>query len=691
MKLAERLELGPGYVRAAFEPSTFDAESRTVELCWTTGAEVERFDWDRGRYIESLSLDKKHVRLDRLNSGASLLDNHNAYGGVRSVLGVVEKAWIDGDEGRALVRFSARAEDVMEDVRAGIIRNVSVGYRVHAFRDDTEEADRELRQKRLTAVDWEPFELSLVTIPADAQAGVRSAQWDKTPCEVLSKEPTMTKQFGAGLEDGAQTRAQGGENVVPLGQDTTTANFRGVGTPGFQGAQHDVDLDAERKAAAQSAADAEFARQAEIREHCRTLGLGDDVTERFIASRKSVGQLTKEIQEAYTASQDTGSEIRTAGTTVGEEDIAKRREVAIEAMMQRISPRHKPTQSLGDFAGRSLVDVVRLFETARGRDGLGLTRDGLFRAAFHTTGDLPYLLTEVGNRTLRAEYELMDSTWEPFVTEGTLPDYRPMSRLSLGDAPDIEELPESGDIKYGSTIEAKETVQLAQYGRGMMFGRTALINDDLNALARVVSMQGRRVASLVADLVYEQLLAGTLSDGSIYKTSSPNRKNTITGGTSALTADAAGIAALSALEAKMLVQKSMGNGKDAGMHLNLRPENLIVPVALKAIAEKIVADITPTDVGAVVPGSIKRLNLIVDPRLDDGIARKSIAGDANAWYLTASKAAIDLVQLDWLQGAVGPQFDMDECFENRGIKYGVWADVGASVIEYRGFAKSAGA
>lgn len=691
MKLAERLELGPGFVRAAFQPSTFDAEARTVELTWTTGAEVERVDWDRGSYVESLSLDPKHVRLDRLNKGAALLDNHNAWGGVRSVLGVVERAWIEGDEGRALVRFSARAEDVMEDVRAGIIRNVSVGYRVHQFRDDTEEADRERRQKRLTAIDWEPFELSLVTIPADAQAGVRSAPRDLTPCEVLSKEPTMTKPFGTGLEDGAQTRAQGGENVVPLGEDTTSANFRGVGTPQFQGAQHDVDLDAERKAAAQSAADAEFARQAEIRDHCRTLGLGDDVTERFIQSRKALGDLTKEIRDAYAAAKDTGSEIRTTGTEVGTEDIAKRREVAVQAMMQRIRPHEKPTESLGDFASRSLVDVVRLFETARGRNGLSLTREELYRAAFHTTGDLPYLLTEVGNRTLRAEYALQDATWEPFVTEGTLPDYRPMSRLSLGDAPDIEELPESGDIKYGSTIEAKETVQLAQYGRGMMFGRTALINDDLNALARVVSMQGRRVASLVADLVYEQLLAGTLSDGSIYKTASPNRKNTITGGSSALTADAAGIAALSSLEAKMLVQKSMGNGKDAGMHLNLRPENLIVPVALKAIAEKIVADITPTDVGAVVPGSIKRLNLIVDPRLDDGIARKSISGDTTAWYLTAAKAAIDLVQLDWLQGAVGPQFDMDECFENRGIKYGVWADVGASVIEYRGFAKSAGA
>jgi len=157
-------------VRAMFAPGTVNTEARTVELVWSKGAQVQRSSWDRGSYIEELSMAPGHVRLDRLNKGAPLLDSHDAFS-LRSQIGVVERAWIAGNEGRAVVRFSARedVEPIFQDVVAGIYRNVSVGYRVHKTeRDEAGEIPVE------RAVDWEPYELSLVTIPADAGAQVRS-------------------------------------------------------------------------------------------------------------------------------------------------------------------------------------------------------------------------------------------------------------------------------------------------------------------------------------------------------------------------------------------------------------------------------------------------------------------------------------------------------------------------------------
>ena len=62
------------------QSETIDAEARTVEVLWSTGATVRRRDlWTGKRYDEALSLDPRHVDLSRLNSGAPLLNAHGAF------------------------------------------------------------------------------------------------------------------------------------------------------------------------------------------------------------------------------------------------------------------------------------------------------------------------------------------------------------------------------------------------------------------------------------------------------------------------------------------------------------------------------------------------------------------------------------------------------------------------------------
>jgi hypothetical protein len=195
----QNIDLPPLCLRAAV--GSVNDEARTVDLVWSTGAALERMDWWTGkRYIEKLSLKPEHIRLGRLNAGAPLLDAHSAYS-ITDQIGVVvsDSVKLTAKEARATVRFSKRdaVEPVFQDVRDGIIRNVSVGYRVYKFEEDASTGNKlPIR----TAVDWEPFEISMVPMPADAGAQVRGGDKSNTNlCVILSHSEDADRLRGLKL------------------------------------------------------------------------------------------------------------------------------------------------------------------------------------------------------------------------------------------------------------------------------------------------------------------------------------------------------------------------------------------------------------------------------------------------------------------------------------------------------------
>lgn len=138
-----------------------DPAKRTVELSFSSELAV-----DRGAYIEVLSHEREHVDLSRLNDAHPLLLNHDP----ERQIGVVERAEIGKDKrGRATVRFSKSqlAEEIWTDVKDGIRRLVSVGYR------RTSEVGTQTQDGReLVRFAWQPYEISIVSIPADASVGI---------------------------------------------------------------------------------------------------------------------------------------------------------------------------------------------------------------------------------------------------------------------------------------------------------------------------------------------------------------------------------------------------------------------------------------------------------------------------------------------------------------------------------------
>lgn len=182
------------------EVREIDTEARTVELAFSSELEVERWFG-----IEVLSHEPGAARMERLLDGAPLLLDHNR----RDQIGVIESARIDGDRrGRAVVRFgkSARAQEIFDDVRDGIRKHVSVGYLVHKLEIEERAGQADL----VTITDWEPIEVSIVSIPADASVGVGRAAGAGNPPEerrAASSDDRSTEDADGMPAAGSQQRS----------------------------------------------------------------------------------------------------------------------------------------------------------------------------------------------------------------------------------------------------------------------------------------------------------------------------------------------------------------------------------------------------------------------------------------------------------------------------------------------------
>ena len=171
----------PGQTRAAAGvPGKVDADKRTVEVVFATETPVRRKryeGWDKiVDFDEILTISRAAIDLGRLNAGAPVLDSHTRYS-TSSIVAVVEKAWIDGKDARALLRFPTLGIDDNADrlfalISDGIVRNVSVGYTLEKIKIIEPKKDGEVQQ--VIANRWAPFEISFVAVPADPASGVRS-------------------------------------------------------------------------------------------------------------------------------------------------------------------------------------------------------------------------------------------------------------------------------------------------------------------------------------------------------------------------------------------------------------------------------------------------------------------------------------------------------------------------------------
>lgn len=136
--------------------------------------------YDRWWGTEILSHAEGAVDLERINSIGCVLYNHNR----DKVIGKVIRAWIEDGRGNAEIEFDqdVDSEIIFQKVKSGTLKGVSVGYLVAVWEEVA--ANKKSSDGRFTgpcdvATKWIPYEISIVSIPADPTVGVGRSREEK--------------------------------------------------------------------------------------------------------------------------------------------------------------------------------------------------------------------------------------------------------------------------------------------------------------------------------------------------------------------------------------------------------------------------------------------------------------------------------------------------------------------------------
>jgi len=720
-----RLEAAPVYLRAATTPETFDPERLTFELVASTGARVLQRPWMGEPFYEELGLKPGEVQLERLRNGAPILDSHRRYS-VRDgdVMGVVESAQLVRDSQiNVRGRFSRRddLETVRQDVADGIVRQVSIGYRVFAYKDVTPEGSK---VRVLRATKWEPFEVSFLPVAADAGAGIRAETDDPSmmraaelgphECTIETTNPerfrTMAKPTTSGpaAQPGQDSPPTGaGPGAAPANPNPETGGERAEGDPPADppatppaDSPADPPADGARGEAPAAPAPApapaspetdpaqvraeERARQSSIRDLARRLDLPEAWCTRQIDGDVPLADARVRALEAA-AERDTqlgggGSHVTTVRS---EMDTAAR---GIETwLLHRAGYQERGEDGslnlpeLDDgarrFRGMRMVDLGRWWmENAHGVRCEGLVPMEVATRALHGQSHFPELLANVAKKFLRTAYDESPRTFTRFSTRKDLPDFKQAKVVQLGGAPSLVKLEAQGEVTRGVLGEYAEPALLSTYAIMLGLTRQAMVSDDLDGFSRIPRGFGAAAAATEGDLAYALLTDNvTMSDGTAlfdagHANLSVGTLNPATPGT--------GLTSM-----RKVMRKQTGI---AGRILNLALRYLIVPAALETHAQQATGVVNPNAPTGVNPFASLSQGVIPEPRLD--------ATSETVFYGACDPAQCDTLMYGYLEGmGEGPRVETRAGWNVDGTEIRCLHDFYVIAADFRGMVKSDGA
>lgn len=613
---------------ALIRADSVDEKARTVEVIWTTGAKVRKRRFLSGEIEEELVVTPLAVRLDRINTGAPFLNAHNSFE-LSAVIGVVVEgsARIAGGQGTATIRFSERAEvePIFRDIADGIIRNISVGYRVHKYEIEKRDGAPELWR----AVDWEPLEISAVPIGADPGAQVRSDSAETYPVAITRRDATAGAPAilkGLTMPDGINAPAQSPDEI-------RAAERRRVNLA------HD------------------FAKRHE---------LGDEWAQRMIE---------REIPEEHIREAALKLiKIRTNADCLGGGNMAPdllgergRSEPLEQFFHARIEGRAVPNHVASEIGGRRFTDAARYFLRTCGQSVSAMNDQRIIGHAMESrthqgAGDFPMLLENAMHKVLLARTQREPSGIRRVAFKGSASDFRPQNRYRGGSFPKLQKYSEHGEITTGHLADGKrEKLQLESMGSIVRITRQALVNDDLGALSDFA----REAAEGIETTINSQLAAiveanPLMSDGQ--PALSVAHGNILTGGPV--------LSETSLKDAKLAMRKQSDiNGERAG----IAPKYLLVPAELEITAQKLLASINATKTSDVNPHT--DLELVVESRF----------ASTSLWYLVADPAAVRGIEYAFLDGQEAGMVEVKSGWETDGLEVRSTLDLGVAFIDPRGW------
>lgn len=607
-----------------------DTDSRTVELSFSSETPYGRWFGD-----EILCHDEECINLERFNNGlGTVLFNHDR----DAVVGHIEKVWLEDNRGKALVRFDTdeQSETIFQKVQSGTLQGVSVGYAINRYEvledEDTKSTNGRFSGPAYVVTDWEPLEISIVSVPADPTVGVgRSAEEIHTSIDTQEDNTRMDQEKNLEVQE---------VKSEPVNTGLT---------------QEDL----------QKAMEQERKRTSEITAMFRDFDV--EGADEAIVLGKSVEEARAMVMDQLRA--------RNAGVSVkmGEAESDKFRAAAQDAVLMAAGiPVAEPAAGAQELRGYSMIEMAR--ESLR-RESDSTVNFGdnmeLARAAINSTSTFPAIMSNLANKSVMVGFNEAETTYQIWAGKGSNRDFKEAARVALSEAGNLELVPEGGQFQQDSFGEASARTKVATYGKLFSLTRQAIINDDLGLFSKIATKYGSAAKRLVNKMVYAQLTGNVKMQDNVALFDSKH-------GNVAGTGEALSVKAI----AKAITAMRRQKGITGEATLNITPKYLVVPPELEVTAYQIVNSTAAVDgVNSGVANPYKgRFIVVADAELTD----------PDAWYLVADATQHDTIEVTYLNGVETPRLETRQGFDVDGIEYKVAFDCGVSALDFRGLYKNAG-
>jgi hypothetical protein len=671
-------------------PSTVDEATRSVEIVMTTENPVQVYDWDRGNITEVLLMSGCRMPGSRQ---VVMLDAHSRYS-TSTIIGSGRDMKISGDRllGRAIFSSAPEAESPWIKTREGHLTDFSLGYRVDEAvwipSGQTAVVDgRRFSGPLQVATQWTPREISPVPIGADSEATSRSETQPTKDKEVS----TMDKKLRDFLEKrglaATATEEEAWAFLDQLGKRAEQAPAAAAAvTEPDQPPDTEPTLDEVRAAAAGE----EQTRIREIdallaRYECQEMARELIVTPAG-KSPVSLADAQRRVMDKLAARKVPAA----SGVVMGVDSRDKFRAALTDALIFRANGildkpilLANPAPGSQELRGYTLVEMARECLRASGLSYGGTIKEMVGRAL--TASDFPNILANLATKSLQQGWDDAGETWQIWCALGSVNDFKVHYDNALSEFDDLEEVPDSGEIKYGSFSEkTPETYRAYQYSKKFRVTRVMIINDDLGAFTAAPAKRSEAANRKIGDIVYAILTGnGNMGDGNALFGS--DHSNDATSGYRS----APGTLNITEGVRAMATHKDIKGVR----RLNIPAVFFIGPVALRGTAETFFTSDKFTDSNTVATDSAfasTRNNIyagnvftrVYDARLD--------ADSVTAWYLAARKGKT--VKVVGLNGAPAPLLEVQQPgFSVEGFEYLVSIDAGAYAQDYRGLYRNEGA
>ncbi len=385
------------------DDAVMDTDERRIKVTFSSEAKVKRASFFEEPWLETLGHLNDEVDLSRLNAGAPVLYNHDRSQRDNRI-GVVERAWVDKGRGHAELRISKRDDvnGIWNDIENGILRNVSVGYRINE-RTLTTQHKNEPDEYRVTQ--WTPMEISLVDIPADSTVGIGRGNNETMTYRVVDLQPPSDTSDAHKKEEDSMTTAI----------DSTTTKSQAM------------DEKSIRKDAATKALTLEKNRRTLVRQLFEPFA---DEHRQLYERCMDSPEMT--IEQARTLLLDAiGKTNQQAGSLGGDANINlledaqdKFRRGACLAIQARSGLAEDDTQN--ELRGLTLVELARRSLEISGVSTRHLQRmDMIGRAFTHSTGDFTSILANTAEKSMLKGYTETEETFPLWVSVSSTPSFNP--------------------------------------------------------------------------------------------------------------------------------------------------------------------------------------------------------------------------------------------------------------------------